>query len=306
MKRIVCLCVGLLVALSVSSMAAKKWTAEKVVQKIIASYEKQMEKINDMTTITDKYTLYQKKAKVKEKSFYKSRMEMEIRGKKYISIYDGSYAWSKGPSGVVRKVKISYDPYQTWRNLASADAEYKGTEKIDGHNCHVLAIDDMRKILSPKETKERVEGKYTGKIWVDAKDWMIRRMEMVAKGGGKEGEKVIMKQTHKLSDYRKVKGLWVAYRQAMTMYIGEKELSDKERKEIEEGIEEMKKSFKDAPQDQKDIMENIIMPQIEAMKKLLGEEVITQVKNVKSNTGLRDHLFDGSRLKPKEKAKEAK
>ncbi len=302
MKKLICLSVGLLVALLVpsASFAAEKWTAEKVIQEVIASYEKQMEKVNDVTTITDKYTLYQKRAKVKGENLYKSRMEMEVMGEKYISIYDGIYEWSKYPSGKVTKEKISFDPYQTWKNLASADTKYKGTEEIDKLNCHVLTIDDMSKILSLREYETEATGEVSGKTWIDAKDWVIRKMEIVVKIEEEEGgEEITVKQIHKMGDYRKVDGMLVAYRRAVITIIGAEELTPEKRKETKEGLRKMQEQLEKMPPAQREMLEGIIKPQMETMKKLLGEEEVTIVKKVEINTGLSDSLFDGSKLKPK-------
>lgn len=305
MKRF-SLLVGLSVSLSVAllvlsaSFAAEKWTAEKVIQKTIASYEKQMEKVNDITTITDKYTSYQKKAKVKGESLYKSRMEIEIMGGKHISIYDGIYQWSKDPyTGEVAKEKISYDPYQTWRNLAFAELKYKGTEEIDENKCHILAIEDMRKILPLKEYETEATREVSGKMWIDARDWVIRKMEIVIKEEDEEGEETTIKLIHKMGDYRKIDGMLVAYRQAVSTIIGAEEVIPDKRKEMEEGLKKMQEQLEKMPSAQRGMVEGMMKPRMEAMKKLLGEEDVTLVEKVEINTGLPDSLFDGKKLKSK-------
>lgn len=303
MKKLIFFSMSLLAILSllcISSTAAEKWTAQKVIQKVIASYENQMKSVNDVIVETDKYTLYQKRARIKGKELYKSRMEMEVRGEKHVTIYDGVYEWAKDPSGHVTKIKLSYDPYQTWKNLPSADVEYEGEEAIEGQNCQVLAIKDLTKIMSLKKYEEKAAGKINGKMWIADRDWIIRKMEMVIKMEEEEGEETTVKQIHKMSDYRKVDGMLVAYRRAVATIIGAKELTPEKRKEIEEGTREMEEQLEKAPPAQKAMMEQMIKPQMEAMKKLLGEEEVTLVKKVEINTGLSDDLFDGAKLKGNE------
>lgn len=306
MKKVICLSVSLLIVLlglSVFPVAAEKWTAEKVVQKTIAGYEKRMEKVNDITTITDKYTSYQKKAEVKGKSLYKRRMEMEIMGRKHISIYDGIYQWSKDPyTGEVTKEKVSCDPYQTWRNLDFAELKYKGTEEIDENKCHILAIKNMKKILPLKGYGTEATREISGKMWIDAEDWVIRKMEILIKTEDEEGKEITVKQIHKMEDYRKVNGMLMAHRQAILTIIETEELTPEKRKEMEEGLKEMEEQLEKIPAFQREMLEGMIKPRMEAMKKLLGEEEITMVKKIEINTGLSDGLFDGAKLKP-EKSK---
>jgi outer membrane lipoprotein-sorting protein len=285
---------------------AEEMTAEKVIQNCVDSYEKQMKGVKDITTVTDKWTTYQKWMTIEGKTVCKTRNEMEVMGKKFVTIYDGVYQWQQDPvSGEVTKEAIGYNPSEMMENLKTADTQYGGTEKIDGYKTYILSIKDMTKLMGftkqeKKEIKEE-KTKASGKIWVDAKDWVIRKMEVAGEGVDEKGKKGTVKITTEMKDFRKVNGLLIPYRMVTTMGgegIPKPKLSPKEEQEMREQLAEMQERLKEMSPEERKMVEKMMKPQMEQMEKMLGGGgEVTEVKKVTINTGLSDDLFDGSKLK---------
>ncbi len=300
-KVLYLLAIGLL-AISASSFA-EEMTAKKVIQNCVDSYQKQIKGVKDITEVTDKWVVYQKWTTINGKIVCKTRHEMEIMGKKFVSIYDGEYLWQKDPvSGTVIKEVIDYSPFDIMENLKTADAQYGGTEKIDGYKTYILNIKDMTKLMdfTKQEKKEikKEKAKVSGKIWVDAKDWVIRKMEIDMKGADEEGKKGTIKITTEMKDFRDIKGLLIPYRTVMTIGgEGMPKPSPEEEQEMREELAEMKKQLEEMPPEERKMAEQMMKPQMEMMEKMLGGGGdVTNVKSVTINTGLSDDLFDGSKL----------
>lgn len=282
-----------------TSSIAEKMTAEKVIQNCVVSYEKQLKGVKDITIVTDRDITYQKWTTINGKTIYKTRYEMEIMGKKFVTIYDGVYQWEQNPvSGKVTKEKIDYNPYQTIENLETTPAQYGGTEQIDGHKTYILDIKDITKLMGSAKPEGMEKVRVSGKLWVDAKDWIIRKMEMDIEGVDEKGQKRTVKTTLEMKDFRKVNGLLIPYRTVMTIDGGVPKLSPEQEQEMHKGLAEMQKQLEEMPPEQRKMAEKMMKPQMEMMQKALGGGgEVTEVKKVTINTGLSDNLFDGSKLK---------
>lgn len=280
-----------------ASPIAEAMTANEVIENMIGSYEKEMKDVEDITIVTDRDITYQKRATVKGRTIYKTRSETEIGiGIKSISIYDGVYHWWMDPvSRKVEKEKAEFNPYQILENLKTAQVKYAGTEKIDVHKTHILNVRDLNTMMGAEGMQ-----KVSGKFWVDAKDWYIRKMEMDIEIEDEKGEKRPVKATVRMEDFRKVNGMLISYRTVTTVGGIMPELSPEEEQEMRKGLEEAQKALAEMSPEERAMMEKIMGPQIEMMQKMLaggGIEMVTAVKDVKVNTGLSDDLFDGSKLK---------
>ena len=299
--KILCLVMIVLFVLPASSLAGKM-TAEKVIQNCVASYEEQMKGVQDITKVTDRDITYHKWVTIEGETVCKTRYEMEITtGKKFVTIYDGIYQWGQDPVlGGVTKEKIDYNPYQTIENLETITVQYGGTEEIDGYETHILDIEDITKLMGSAKPAEMEELRISGKLWIDAKDWVIRKMEMNMEGVGEEGEEGTIKITIEMKDFRKDNGLLTPYRTVMATVMAIDEgvpgLSPEEEQEIRQALAEMQKQLEEMSPEQQETMK----PSIEMMENMLagsGMKTVTEVKEVKINTGLSDDLFDGSKLK---------
>jgi len=271
-----------LLAISASSFAGDI-TAEKILQNMVDSYERQMKDVKDVTVISEvtegkgeeksvsTEVNYRKMAKMGGKTVGKSREE--LNDGQDITIYDGEYKWEWHSGGEVTKKKVDYNPMLMEESLNKIKAEFVGTEKIDGDKTYILRIKNMVDIMDfPSEEGIELE-KVNGKGWIDANDWVIRKMEIEMKSN-----MGTMKMIETYEDYRKVRGMFVSYR---TLTKTSLELSP----------EMIKKQLQEVPSGYRKQAEAQIKTQ-------MGKEQIriTKVKEVKVNTGLSDDLFDGSKL----------
>ncbi|MCD5402108.1 hypothetical protein LR013_05960 [candidate division NPL-UPA2 bacterium] len=147
-------------ALSAYSLA-EAMTAERVIENMIVSYEKQMKGVEDFTVIeegdaafpvftADRVITYQKRTVINGKTVYKIRNEAEAMGEKFIMVWDGVYQWQLDRDGL-RKNKVDYSPYQIAENLKTAQVKYGGTDKVDGRKTHVLSVKDLNKMMGAEE-----------------------------------------------------------------------------------------------------------------------------------------------------------
>lgn len=283
-----------------ASLIVEAMTADKVIENMIASYEKEMKDIKDITIINDhpqldKDITYQKRTVINGRVVYKARNETEVMGIKSVSIYDGVYQWWV-EDGKPKKEKMDYSPYQMVDNLKTAQVKYVGTDKVEGHKTHILDIKDLNQMMGAEGMK-----KVSGKLWVDAKDWYIRKMELDMEIEDEKGLKRTVKVNVRYEDFRKVNGMLMSYRTVVTVPMpGALGFSPEEEQEMRKGLEEAQKALAEMSPEERAMMEKIMGPQIEMMQKMLaggGLEMVTVVKDVKVNTGLSDDLFDGSKLK---------
>lgn len=273
-------------------LLATEMTADKVIQNSLASYNRQMEGVKDITIVTDKSRVYQKRIIVGEEIIYKTRHEMAIMGKKSITIYDGVHRWYLDPfSGEVEKMKTVRDPFRLLENLKTAQIEYAGIDRVDGYKTHILIVKDMTEVLGHIALARQMAGRASGKIWVDAEDWIIRKKIIYIEGVDKEGLERTIKITTKMDNFRKENGLHIPGRTVVTT-TG---LVSPEKKEmIRRQLAEIKDSWhKEMPPAKRQMMK----ARIEMMLIAIGDAgLVTTVKQVETNTGLSGDLFDGSKL----------
>jgi outer membrane lipoprotein-sorting protein len=279
---------------------AEAMTAERVIHNMIASYDRQMKDIKDITIIDEMMTYpfpgtkitYKKRTVIEGRTVYKTRTETETMGEKYTTVWDGVYYWLVDPmSGKLEKIKMDTCPYTFLENLKAAQVKHAGTDKVDGHKTHILSFKDME-MMGVGEMQ-----KVSGKLWVDARDWVIRKMEMDMVWIDEEGEKIPVKTIARMEDFRKVNGMLMPYRTVSGMPI---EMTPEEEQEMRKGLEEIRRELEQMPPAERKMIEKMMKPQIEMMERALagaGIEIVTVVKDVKINTGLSDVLFDGSKLR---------
>lgn len=273
---------------------ARAISVDDVVKNMAAAYEKQMKDVKDYTMVTDQYTAYYKRAVVNGRTVYKIRTEVKVMAYTHTSIYDGTYNWSRDlVSGELKKEKADYDPGNSSGSLKSAGAKYAGTENVDGHKTHVLTVSDMCKMGKAGQAEQGKSVKIPGKMWIDAQDWVMRKMTTTAQG---------METVTKFEDFRNIKGMIVSYRSVMTSPYpsdGQPVLSESEKKDARNRIAATQKEIGRMSGSEKTMAEAIINPQIKmAQSRVEGEfKQVSIIKEVKVNTGLSDALFDPKSIK---------
>lgn len=149
--------------------------------------------------------------------------------------------------------------------------------------------------MRPQEVKEV---KATGRLWVDAQDWVIRKMKTTIEITNEKGQKFKIQPIIKNKDFREVNGLLFSYRTITMQGEGGVQLPPEQEQKMREALEEMRKQLEQMPEAQREMAEQMMKSQMEKIQKALGaSKMVTEVEKVKINTGLPDDLFDGSKLK---------
>jgi hypothetical protein len=283
-KKAMILMVGGLI-LCLTGVCLAKMSAQEVINQMRGAYEQRMSGIDDLTMVTKgtagvmammgESTIYQKRAKIAGKTVYKSRTEVQFMGKPLVTIYDGKYQWSVDPiSGQVKKEKKDFAPDWTriWEVLDLSQMQYVGTEELEGEKAHVLKMDDLTegiKKLMPalQQTGPSPEGEWSGwaKMWINAKNWVFMRMQIVMTGTSEEGKEMTNRITSDFKDYRQVKTMLIPHQMRYKMEVEIPDMSP-EKKQMMLGMMEA-------------FME--------------GEMIVTKVE---VNTGLPADFFDGTKL----------
>jgi outer membrane lipoprotein-sorting protein len=284
------------------SAAAYGMTAQEVIQNCVDQYKQGMQDIEDMTVFTNQGKTYSKRATAGGKEFYKTRQEIEIMNQTTVTIYDGQYVWYRGPTGTITKHTVTYNPYQMTANLLEAsDLQYKGVEDIDGHKTYAIGIGDLHQLAGSFNTEARSDAlesvEATGTLWIDANDWVIRKMQVTVDMVDEVGENRQFEYASRHEDFRKVNGLLMAYRTVTESSSLTEQLTPEQKQEMEDSLKQMQAQLAQMPESQRQMVEEMMKPQIEALEKVLGaEEIVREVEAVKINAGLPDNLFDGNAL----------
>jgi hypothetical protein len=94
-----------------------------------------------------------------------------------------------------REVQLTQDPSQTEYSPANYDFTLVGSDVIDGNRCYVLA-------LKPKQDSKDL---LNGNAWVDAKTFLIRKVE----GSPSKSLSFWLKDVHVSFSYNNVNGMWL-------------------------------------------------------------------------------------------------
>lgn len=283
-KKAMILMVGGLI-FSLTGTCLAKMSAQQVINQMRGAYEQRMSGIDDLTMVTKgiagimammgETTIYKKRAKTSGKTVYKTRTEMQFMGKSLVTIHDGEYEWSVDPmSGQIKKEKKDFAPDWTriWEVLDLSQMQYVGTDDLDGEAAHVLKMDDltegMKKLMPAlQQTGPSQEGEWSGeaKMWINAKNWVFMRMQIVMTGTSEEGEEMTNIITSDFKDYRQVQTMLIPHQMTYKMEV----------------------EIPDMNPEEKQMMLDMMGTFME------GEMIVTKAE---VNTGLPDDLFDGTKL----------
>lgn len=282
-KAMILMVGGLIFCLTGACLA--KMSAQQVINQMRGAYEQRMSGIDDLTMVTKgtagimammgESTIYQKRAKIAGKTVYKTRTEIQFMGKPLITIYDGDYEWSVDPiSGQVKKEKKDFAPDWTriWEVLDLSQMQYVGTDDLDGETAHVLKMDDLtegiKKLMPvPPQAGPSKEGEWSGwaKMWINAKNWVFMRMQIVMTGTSEEGKEMTNRITSDFKDYRQVQTMLIPHQMTYKMEVEIPDMSPEEKQ--------------------------MMLGMMGAFME--GEMIVTKVE---VNTGLPADLFDGTKL----------
>ena len=161
-----------------------------------------------------------------------------------------------------------------------------GTETIGGRSGFHLKTDDVDRVQQMGDQNVSFD---TFEIWIDTTDYVPLKILIHGTSSGPDGSRPIMVDIL-FSDYRNVPDskLYEAYRQTMSMGGV---LDPKQQKEMQEALkqmDEMEAQLAAMPEAQRKMVEGMMGPKIEMMKKMASGgamEVVTDTTDIKVNTG---------------------
>lgn len=164
-------------------------------------------------------------------------------------------------------------------------AELLGTELVGDREGFHLKADNV--------DHQQVTGDQTidfemFEIWIDTTDYVPLKMLVHGTATGPEGTRPIVVEKVD-SDYRYVAGsnLYEAYRQVMTMSGVIDPEQQKELQEAQKQMAEMEKQLASMPASQRQMMEKMMGPKLDMMKKMAsggGVEIVSETIDIRVNT----------------------
>jgi hypothetical protein len=164
---------------------------------------------------------------------------------------------------------------------------YAGTEQLDGRTVHVIAVDDVSALdINQPTTPDNMkfEAK-TARFYVDDAMMVPRRMEIAGDATTDGGVHAVTLQMN-LLDYGDEGGLLIPHRAVMELQ-GLAAMIDPE---MRAQFEEMQRQLAALPPDQRAMMERMLGPQMEQMRKMMSGEgdgmtIEVTVTEVRINSG---------------------
>lgn len=247
--------------------------AKEILDKMQRAYEKSIEKVDDYVMVTNIATYYYKKAFKDGKPYFKSRTEMQNIGSMRMAGADDDFN--------------PFDPAVF--SMLQDNAQYKGTEKINGFSTHILYIDEISELgdkgYSGAETLKDVF------LYIDTDQWIIRQINAGLEIVDEKGTKQTLTSTMQMKDYRLHEGMPVAYQTLIHVDGFMSNISEKEREEARKNLAEMERELTSMPPDQRRMVENMMGESLEQMRRMAEGESLEfkiEVKEVKVNTGMKD------------------
>lgn len=155
------------------------------------------------------------------------------------------------------------------------NAQYEGTETVDGKEAHVLFFEDVSvlyddMVTTPEDQQQQAEPQ-SGRMYIDAEDYIPLRMNFdIAFDGEYSGSADIQ-----MKDIREVDGMLVPFLMEMKIEGISQEMSAEDLAEARQSMEDFEEQMENASGIQKRIMERTLKPQMERLQKILEEGAMT-------------------------------
>ncbi|WP_445666598.1 hypothetical protein [Fodinibius sp. AD559] len=235
--------------------------ASEILETLQENYEESIEGINDYVMVTNKQTIYYKKAYDNGRPYFKTRTE--------------------NPEGVESTSAANVDFYSQLFDQVKEKATYEKPGEVENQRVHILYVYELEveSLNNDPDIDNTIENLY---LYIDPDKWVIRKLEctmdMIYKNEPHEVNAKMVK-----SDFRSVEGMLIPYE--MTTVISGLALSEEEYQEAKKAIEK----FEEMPESQRRMAEQMMGEKIAKYRKMLEEsryEVVRQVKEVEVNTGM--------------------
>lgn len=257
------------VFVAVSAPAASAQSASEIVHAMLDAYEARIEHVDD-------YTLVQSVMGFEAVTYFEKQMS------------DGRPVFRTRALGGGQQGTPATgidDVYALGDDLASR-AEYRGRERVNDYDVHVLEITDLRDTGFGANVAQDSEFEPTrGRAYLDVDTYAPRRFVFEGEMT-RDGEVIPMTATMDMGDYREVEGLLIPYR-TMTTIEGLAAAIDPETRAQ---FEQMQRELEALPPEQRRMIEAMMadqMAQFEAMMSDEGAPMVIEVlvTSVRVNQG---------------------
>lgn len=246
--------------------------AVEIIENLQQQYEESIENIDDYVMVTDDQTIYYKKDYEDGRPYFKSRVESDQMDDLYSSA-DVSDFGLLTPSIF---------------NMLKENARYEGRDEIDGHDVHVLFIDELEGVFEDEDVSGDLENV---RMYIDADEWVTRQINFAAHADLGEGRTQRVEPVTMFKNYRDIEGMKVPF-QTVTVVTGLSDmLSDEQRREAEQAMERFEQELENMPAQQREMVEQMMGEQMDRYREMIEAdriEMVQQVQEVRVNTGMED------------------
>jgi hypothetical protein len=185
--------------------------------------------------------------------------------------------------------EITYDLFYNGFMQVADRAQLEGKEDVDGHDCHVVKVDDFSGIDFDPETPDEEEDfrPETGWFYLDSSEYLIRRMSMKGQFR-RDDEWQPMTMEILFKDYREVDGMLHPFVAEMNVAGLTDSMSEEEIEEARKSLEEMKARMAELPESQRAAVERMMKGQMEQLENIVNSgsmRITTEVKELRVNSG---------------------
>lgn len=167
-----------------------------------------------------------------------------------------------------------------------------GTDQVDGRPVHVLVIDDFTGLTFPSPPSGgAAAGDFhpsSMRFTLEEGTLLMRTMETTGELRSEGAPPTPFEMQMEATDYREVQGYWHPHRTRMVTR-GALAVAGTDTEEIRAQVAQMRDRLDGMPADQRAMVESMILPQIERLEAMLGDdgamEVVLTVTNLQVNTG---------------------
>lgn len=164
-------------------------------------------------------------------------------------------------------------------------ARLVGTEKLDGRKAFHLEAENVEYAQQIDDQELSFE---TFEVWLDTSEYVPLKMRIKGTSTGPEGARPVIVEAIS-SDYRDVPGsnMYEAHRQVITMSGVIDEAQRKQLEEAQQQMAQFEQQMADMPAGQREMMERMMGPKIEMMKKMAagdGIEIVMEISSIEVNT----------------------
>lgn len=254
--------------LSAQEVTAPEPGAGDLILTALERYRERMEGVDDFVVV-------QETAGIETRAFFEKRV---IDGRP-VFFLDGEGADDEDHPA---------DPYSVFPQLAER-ARLDGTELVDGEVCWLLHVDDLEGVDFPGVSSAQApafEPRRTS-LYLDQERLILRRMTL---SGDFSRDTTVYPVTvdAQMQDYREVDGVLYPFRTVVSTEGLGAAISDDERRQAEEALEQLKTRLEAMPESQRRMLENALGEQIQQLEAILGSggtQLVSEVKELRVNGG---------------------